>query len=250
VPLAALHESRAKEKAERERREAAEKKYADDMARMEARINQMQAAFQPPAQPAQPSATPLPPDPNTDPVAYVEHIGRMAAEAHAATQRFQEQQRAISQEQQIRSWAGQQEQQFMATAPDYLDAVGFLQKSRAEELAAMGLPEDRIGQTIAMERDALLAHAVQNRLNPAEIAYKVAKQRGFSGKAAAPAQEAPDPVARVETIQRGQQLSTRVPASGASQGTMTAQQLLEMPSHEFDAWIAKHPAQSKRLLGE
>ena len=248
VPLAALHEERARRKELSDKLAAAEAKQAADMARFEERMAAMQAAFQP-QQPQQPAQMP---DPTVDPLAYVQSVGQTAVQTQQQMQEFMQRQEAQQREAQVRGWAAAEEQKFIAEkAPDYYDAVKFLVESRAGELAAMGLPQDQINRTLMMEKDNMLVHAVQTNQNPAELAYKVAQTRGFKrpepAAAAAPVEDAS---ARVETIERGQRLAVKVPSNGASPSGMTVERLLEMPAGEFDAWISRHPKQWKALAGE
>lgn len=162
-----------------------------------------------------------------------------------------EQQRQIAeqQRQQQEAWEAQQrsamlaqsvsteEQRFAEKTPDYYTAIGHLRAARAAEYAAMYPDGYANAETYAINqgfrtaadlRQALLArdvqglaeHAYQLGINPAELAYTLAKQRGYAQKQLAPAAPAALPSApqdRIAAIRNGQQAATSL-STGASGG--------------------------------
>lgn len=241
VPHRALHEERQRRKEIEAELSKLQQTRAADMARMEERLAMMKRAFQPQQQ-MQPQQ---PPNPADDPLGYVQHIGQVAQQTHQAQQQMMQHFQAQEQINQLRTWAVAQENEFKGKSPDYDAAMQHLRTTRATELQALGMNPQQIVQAMEADIAQIAMMARQEGVNPAERLYNIAKIRGFTGATPAPAV-----TEQADTINRGQQLGTRVPSNGASPQNMTAARLLEMSEADFDAWIKRHPAQAKRILGE
>lgn len=115
---------------------------------------------------------------------------------------------------------------FMQQAPDYKEAISFIQQRRLQELHAMGYPEEQAMQVLAQDAYAVTMRAQAMGESPAKFAYNMAKQLGYTAKQAA----------NIETIAAGQQVAKSI-AGGAnpvSDGSLPSN-LAEMSDEEFDA---------------
>lgn len=153
----------------------------------------------------------------------------------------------------LNNYAIAAERQFMATAPDYTDAVNHLANARMAELAVFfpdhslhaqdaarqrGLPSvaDLRAAILRDEQIGIAKQAKAFNMNPAEVMYGLAKQRGFAGKQpAAQAQEAPvSPPAKpsIEGVRRGQEAAGTLNGGGsppaASEDTMSVEDLAQL----------------------
>lgn len=117
------------------------------------------------------------------------------------------------------------EAMFMQQAPDYKDAITFIQQRRLQELHAMGYPEEQAMQVLAQDAYAVTMRAQAMGESPAKFAYNMAKQLGFTAKQAA----------NIETIAAGQQVAKSVSggAQPVSEGSLP-QNLAEMSDSDFE----------------
>lgn len=147
------------------------------------------------------------------------------------------------------------EAQFARSNPDYFEAVDHLKQGRLQEYEVMypdGHPQAETHainsgfRTAAELRNALLmqdvrtiaAHANQMGMTPAEMAYRLAKQRGYAARqtpspaAAVPlapslaANVQPAAPSRIDTIRQGQQAASSLSTGPAAASTESA-----WPSH-------------------
>lgn len=232
-------------KALRQKAEAAERakqeleaRYASDMAKLNERLAIIaQQTTRPPEQPRLPE--PQIPDINTDPIGHFqakqEILEKRLAEAEAwrnNTAKVSEQQVVL---QKIGSEVARLEQEFAKATPDYHQAQQHLFASWAQEAQLMGVPQDEAVRFWSMQ---IVQRAGQQGKNPAQVAYELAKQRGYAGpRPAAPAQAQQQPTGpNLDTIQRGlaASKSTSVaPGKAAPTGTPTIEALLQMDDDEF-----------------
>lgn len=235
VPHAALHE-------ERERRKETERRLAEAEQRsrtLEERTNLILQRFAPPQQQDQPA--PLP-DREKDPVGYLEARAQRAEEAAAAAlqalnQRGQQDQHAQAIAA-IQRHATAAEMQFRQSNPDYDAAVAHLVSARHRQLEIAGWanPADRQA-VITQEAVGLAGRALQERRNPAEIIYGLAKEFGYTPPQPGGQQQPSTPATeeRLAQISRGQQQSRSLGSvRGGAPPALTAQRLAEMPEEEFN----------------
>jgi hypothetical protein len=225
VPLKALQE-------ERQKRAEYERKLDEAMRRMAELEQRVPRAPEPAAEPE--------PDPETDP------IGALKA-AHAKLKSIQDATDQQQYETRLNQIAYQAATTFKAQAPDYPDAYRYAINSRAQELAALGTPNESIPQILQREELQLIDTAVRNGRSPAEAIYHFAKARGFTAPAAAPA-PAPAPVAAAPIAPAPpnpalQQAKAAVAASAsaggapASKGELTMTEISNLNGADFDrAW--------------
>lgn len=234
IPLAALLE-------EREKRQKLER----DHAVLADRLERISRAQQDLARPREPAVEP-------DPITRLQTLEQREAERLRAAEEH-------AQTQQIYSIAAQHENQFTATTPDYREAVTYLAEQRGRELELQGMtnPMQR-QQQLQQDWLSLAYNAATTGRNTAEIAYQLAKARGWAPKPAALANggsngHAPAQIAeqRATTLQRGAAASQSLSAAGgapARAGT-TLENLLQMSEKEF-AEATADPDKFRKFFGE
>ena len=216
VPLKALQEERQK-RAEYERKLA---EYERRMAELEQRV------------PKQPEPTPEPePDPETDPIGALKHARDQLRKMKEATE-------AQQYEERLNRIAYNAASQFTQQAPDYPEAYRYAINSRAQELVALGTPQDAIPQILKHEELNLIDTAVRNSRNPAEAIYTFAKARGYQGTQPAAAAPAPAPAPVNPALQETKKaVASSAAASGApaSKGELSVNDIANLKGAAFDA---------------
>lgn len=212
----ALAETRGEMRQYRENSE----KLANQLANMQEFLRVQQAQRQAPAQ-QQDDLAPL--------REYLGKIEQTATQAEQRAQQVEQRWTQQSEEQRLGQHVVQLERQFMAQAPDYMPALEYLAKSRMDELSVF-YPDDSASamdaaanagfRSVAELRQAVMANeqktlakqAVATNQNPAELLYRIAKQRGF----AAPRQAEPVKPAALESVRRGQAAAQSLSGGGAT----------------------------------
>lgn len=170
VPLQALQQERAEKKQLRDELKA----YRDWQAQLTQRLQQV---------PQQQQA----PDPQTKPLEYINHVlGSMQASTAELQQWRQQQEQAAQQQSAIQhyaSWATGQEREFAKTQPEYHEAYRYAADTRDKELQALGYndPAQRAAIVRANTLE-IINNAAQQGINPAELVWDYAQQRGFTPK--------------------------------------------------------------------
>lgn len=187
-----------------------------------------------------------PPDPETDPIGALKYEREQRQRLNEA---IQQQQQAAQQQQyvqQLNQVAYQAATQFQQQAPDYQDAYRYALQSRAQELVALGTPETQVANILQREELSLIDTALRNGRNPAEAIYQFAKARGFSGKTAAPAAVAPNPM-----LQQAKAAVAPSATSGgapAAKGTISDADMANLKGAAFDAAWNKRFGGNKNSL--
>lgn len=236
----ALGESRANERA-----------FKADLEQTKQQLANMQALMQKMRQPEQQQERhPLEPL-----VAYVKDLGSkvQAFEKETAEQR---EMRTLT------DYAVRGEREFMSKAPDYIEAVNHLASSRMAELTVF-MPDNSpqaVDQarmhgfnTVAELRSYVLQQEQQqiaraakaNNLNPAEVLYNFATQRGYR-KAEAKTETKPAAKEQIDTIRRGQQEASQSLSGGG--GHSAAQDVLSL-NDLADLYI-KDPAAADQMFNK
>jgi hypothetical protein len=224
VPLKALQEERQK-RAEYERK-------------LDEAVRRMQELEQRIPKAPEPAPTPEP-DPETDPIGALKHAREQLRKMQEATE-------AQQYEARLNQIAYQSATAFKEQAPDYPDAYRYAINSRAQELAALGTPQDSIPQILQREELNLIDTAIKNGRNPAEAIYQFAKARGFNATAPAPVPAAPAPApvpppapAPVNpALQQAKQAVAASAAAGgapAAKGEMSDNDIANLKGAAFDA---------------
>lgn len=173
VPLASHLEERNRHKAEVEQERAARRALEERLAKLE----------NPPKSP------PAAPDHATNPTGYIDHRvnealqkleGKVTETGKTAEQAQQE--AAFTRFQHTLATS---EQQFMQATPDYYDALGHLRTLRANELITLNpdLTQPQLIEMIQREELGLASQLLRSGRNPHEVAYSLAKARGYAPKA-------------------------------------------------------------------
>lgn len=227
-------------KALRQKAEAAERakqeleaRYAADMAKLNERLA---IIAQQNAQRDLPKAPEIP-DINTDPIGHFQakqaELERKLQEAESwrkQTQQVTQQQEVL---QKIGTEVSRLEQEFAKSTPDYHQAQQHLFASWAQEAQALGASPEEAIRFWSMQ---IVQRAGQQNKNPAQVAYELAKQRGYTGAAPKPqaatqTQQGPN----LDTIQRGlaASKSTSAAPGKAAPGAPTIEALLQMDDDDF-----------------
>jgi hypothetical protein len=141
---------------------------------------------------------PAAPDFTADPKAYVDHKVQAALEQLETglkpVQQKAEAAEANSAETRFFTHLQNAEQAFVATNPDYYDALGHLRNLRAAEIRLLDpdVTQEQMGQILQREELQLAANILRSGRNPSEVAFNLAKARGWAPKPAK-APEAPKP---------------------------------------------------------
>ncbi len=234
VDIRALRAERGKRKeAERSAREK-EIEFAKAQERLEmiqrAWESQQQQAQQPVAQ-QQAQA----PDRDTDPLGYLEHQLQLEREARQQLEQQYQQQTQVSQQhrvvQQVETAYKQAAQQFESKAPDFKQAYDYLYKQLDRETELSGVADPTMRRNMLLNNEIRFAATqLQGGRNPAEAIYEMARLRGYSPNAAAPAQNG------VELQNRRQQaMSPLSQAAGKSPSNVTLKDIVNLPMDEFMA---------------
>ena len=234
VPHGALKEEREARRAAIARAEAAERDYGEKMAKLEKRLELL--------------ANPPPPVPKfeDDPAAHLKHqTEQVRAEIEPLKQQLaqnRQQQEQANAEARLTQAVSAAEADFAQKTPDYLDAISHMQRVADNNLQIMGV-EDPAQRAQIIRRDAmaLAVRALQAGKSPAELAYQVARNQGFTGVAA------PNKV--IENIQKGQRASPSMPSGGQrpASETVSLAALEQMDDDEFNK-LVDDPERWKKLM--
>ena len=135
------------------------------------------------------------PDETADPLAFMAYTAKQTkAQIDALAQQqwqrdqyqAQQQQQYATQQQQIQQRdallkvTAQHEEAFVKQQPDYLEAVQYAKTRRAKELVAAGWTPENAQQTALSEAWSLAYTWLSQGMNPAERAYAMAKEMGYT----------------------------------------------------------------------
>lgn len=249
VPHKALHAEREEHKKTKTALEQERIQRAADMARLEERVKAMQERFAPPETKEDPDPEP---DGNKYPLDWIDWQSRQNAATKA---RQAEQAQLREQQQQIEAFTAdyrEAAEEYSRQNPDFREAYDFLVQSRMTELQMLGLDRRSAQKALHQEEMAIALSAMQNRENPGERLIKLAQHRGWTKAAPVADDDAgAEAAAELDRIASGQKGGKSLSQAGGSAGgaEMTAERLLKMDNDEFDAWMSKHPAQAKRIMG-
>lgn len=202
VPRQAIDRIQGELRAERQARERAEANFQKFLDRWH--------ADQEPA-PAEPEID-LGPDPDEDPIGALKWArDQRARDLEERRQREAQRSQQTEQQRQMEALyqaAAADVRQFKAQTPDYDDACRFYWNQRGPELMALGYTQEQAAALIKQDEEQIAALALQRRQSPAETFYRIAKARGYQGKAPAVAAQ---PAGEDEA---GRELPERDPTTG------------------------------------
>lgn len=230
---------------ERERRRIAEEKGRQlelNQARLDERLKLIDEKINPPAQPREI------PDPDKDALGALKaNTEEIKAFRDFQNRQVQERQQILY-AQDVVSRASAQEAEFMKKNPDYGEASVFLKKSRAEEMAHLGMSPLQIQQTLTAEAMQLADSALKQGKDPAALVYDIAKSRGYAKAAAQNVTDAE----KLARIAEGQRANTSLGNVNATppKPAMSGKDLLAMDEDQFSTWLDKLPAKDRsKFLG-
>ena len=228
-------------KALRQKAEAAERakqemeaRYAADMARLNERLA---IIAQQTTQREQPRAPEIP-DINTDPIGHFQAKQAILEKQLEEARGFQQKQVQMTEQQQhlqkIGAEVSRLEQEFAKVTPDYTQAQQHLFNTWAAEAQLLGAQPEEAIKFWSMQ---IVQRAAQQGKNPAQVAYEMAKQRGYAGaQPKAPTQTQQPTGPNLDTIQRGLAASkstSAAPGKAPPSGTPTIEALLQMDDEDF-----------------
>ena len=221
VPLAALHEERAK----RKQLEASQHEQSQRFDKLQERLDKLQSLRDAPPEVSY----------EENPGEYLRRNQEAQAKELAELRQQREQQDQMTEQQrkavQFESHVQAREQEFAQANKDYAEAAEFLRKSRVEEYMAAGLSFEQAQAETNLDRAKFAYNALLRDRNPGEVFYELAKTRGY--KAANGEKE--QPKVDLEQIQKKMETTTSLgPSGGAATGELTLDQLAGMTDEEFE----------------
>ena len=213
--------------AERKKRQAAEADAAEQrekFARVDERLNLLSEKLKTPE-------TSYDEDPGTYLREQGEKTQGSVSQLQDQIKQFTEQGEVHQQQNNLVQAVTSSEMAFRQEHNDYDDAIKHLRAGRDREFQAMGIT-DSAQREQALTQDAMqLAHiALQNGTSPAEMAYKIAQERGY--QIPAKSTKGDDKLASIE---KGQEKSKSLSNAGGSEERIPdAEALANMDDREFD----------------
>lgn len=261
VPLAALHEERNKRKALGSELETLKTQLAEQSGKLSILLKLKGGEVVADEQPAGP------PSAEDDIFGAVKHVGETVAQMQKRLDDAEAAKKAGDEQTVFRNNYQADANAFMQKTPDYKAAYDHLMHARCAELISVGYEDPNVLQAegadiatvqaaakalhdaIVADEFAIADRAFKSKKSPAQIIYDLAKQRGYAKKAAADAK--PKAEETLERIERGQSTNKSLNDAGGGTGgdDMTAERLLAMPLHEFEAYSAKNPRKVQALMG-
>lgn len=252
VPHEALHGEREAHKATKQERDALKARLAQfDELRQRVAAAQQQSPEPVPA-PTTPPAQAVPPEGQPPVDNGMTHLQQRLAQLEQARAQDVQQQNfaAINQHetQLITAEVNRSDAEFTAKQPDYPQAVNHLVASRYRELKRYGHDDASASAIIQEEALELSKTAIQLGMSPAEMAYEVAKDRGWAGATTTQAAPQNDASRMLDAIAAGQKGSKSLGAmsGGAPAGTVSADAIGQMDEAEFARLYATE--EGRRLI--
>ncbi len=133
---------------------------------------------------------------------------------------------------------------FTAATPDFKQAYDFAVGNREKELISIGYTPEQARQTTLQDEYAIVNNALNTGVNPAELIYSLAVQRGYAPLKAAK----PEPV-KAEVIKKGQKATKtldtvgRTPPEDDMEDEMAS--MMNLEGADFEAAWKKFAKKSK-----
>lgn len=221
VPIAALSEARKQSKQLREQMEERDRTNASAIAELNAKLERL---ANPPA---------LEPSYDDSPAEFLrleqerskaeikelrEGLDKRAKETESQTQQRQ----VIDY---VKSEMEKSEYAFVSKTPDYMDAVNYLRSVSEKNLRAQGVTDPAIIKKVTDQQSfGIAVNALQQGLNPAEVAYTFAKNYGYTHKV--------DATKQVKAMAEAQG-RTQTMGNGKSDTTLSISALAQMDDEEL-----------------
>lgn len=245
----AFKTERHKRKELREALEAQARKTAE----MEAALNEMRQNMQRQEQTKQEAARPREaiPDADEDPLAYQQYQLKQLGQALTEQQKYlnAREQAEVAQKQQeaFVNYYKSSAQQFAQKQTDFGEAYNFLTDARIKEHMAAGYSNQEAQSLIIEEEMAIVAKALQDKVNPAERIYNVARNRGYNGKDSV--KKAVPATKNISDIKRGMDNAKSLKSGGGhlNEGELGIDDIDSMDFAQFDDFWAGFKAKSKQM---
>jgi hypothetical protein len=182
------------------------------------------------------------PDLENDPIGWMKYA-KKELDTYKGNARQQEiEQKAANErnnaQNQIARQMNDYERDFRLDHPDYDDAVAHFRKVRAEELAEEGLGGQELNNTLVESLVSAVARAIRAGKDPAEVVYKLAKNRGFG---------VDETSKKLQTISRASEAGKSLSTTGgrAGDGELTFEYVNTLKGKAFTEGVAKLKAQAR-----
>lgn len=240
VPLAALHEERAKAREMRQRMQQLE-----EQTRLgNERLQQLAMAVQQRAQP-QPEIPAFEVDPATNLHTRLQQTeAALAQQSQALMQQRQAQQQEYARQQAIQELTrdvAQQEAEYVAQTPDYHKALEHLKTAEVQALMALGYDQQSAMQVMQQNIMGMAWQMRQQGTSIPERVYALAKARGYSPQTVTAQQ-------KLQTTQRGVAASRSLGNGGGVTNNLSLEALANLPADEF-ADLVKDDKAWRKLMG-
>ncbi len=199
------------------------------------------------AQPRDEQPTQTVPDLSSEPLGFIDHLGRKVQGIEEQITARAQQEQSAAYEAQIMNGARQEFEAAQTADPAIRDAYTRLFESFAREAQdAYGLTGQALVDYMDRTERQHIFFARQNNIPLDKYVRAQASARGWTPAQVQAAQSAVDPaaqIAKIAGVDAIKQASTSLTATGgapARTGTPTPQELLEMTPKQFDAWREKN----------
>jgi hypothetical protein len=194
--------------------------------------------------------------PPADDPAAVEHLRKRLGELEQGQTRITQtmDEAALNQRelQELGSFMGQSEAAFRQEKPDYDEAINHVVQARARELTRYGLNQAQIQETIREEATEIVRTAVARGLNPAQLGYEIAQDRGYVPKQAQQQEETAKPNggganAILDAIEQAKKANKSLGSGGGSSPkTLNAEAVLACRRRSSSSFIRRLKAGDDR----
>ena len=238
VPLAALHEERAKAKEMRQKLQQLEEQTRVG----NERLRQLAAFVQQRSAQAQPQIPEFEQDPATNLHARLQQTeARQQELAQIAISQQQEaaRQAAIND---LKREVARQEAEYAAKAPDYHQALEHLKTAEINALVAIGYDENTAVEVITQNFGSMAWQLRQQGESIPEKVYALARARGYNPQQVTSQQ-------KMQTVQRGVSAAKSLGNGGKVSTNLSLESLANLPSEEFAQLVSDDKAWRKLMGG-
>jgi Holliday junction resolvasome RuvABC DNA-binding subunit len=234
VPLAALHEERARVKELREKQRMMEERFTQLQHVVSQRLT--------PQEQKQPEIQV--PDVNADPVGHFraenERLRQQLEQIGRPVQEIQQRMAQQEQYQRLQMHVNGQISEFAKEKADVNEAIQHARMADFQALRALGYDEATAGQIITQQYDQMVVGLVQQGRNVGEALYAFAQSKGYAPRQAQPnAQDKLQATAKVAGAARS------LGSGGGVGNKLSLSSLAEMPADEFAKTIGDESAWRK-----
>lgn len=219
-------------------------------AQMEATLEGLkQSMLKPSETPPQAALKPaeVVPDGEVDPIGYQQYEinqlkNSLKQQQDYLTSQQQSTQRNLAEQAFIQTYK-QSAAQFAQSTPDFNDAYNYIVEARTKEFVAAGYTKAEADRLVIEDEMAIASRAFQDKVNPAERVYNLAKARGYTEQKA-PVKATPK---SLDDVKRGIANSKSLKSGGGEVGDKEAgiADVDAMNFKEFDDFWAGYKAKSK-----